>query len=138
MSKLQTLDQICELHQEAIDYLKSYRKVCQLIPTLYEKLEKTTSHEKTSHEKKSPIAKEPKKRGADHVPLKEVIFNVLSRKENSAGLHPAEIFEIIAKEKIWQTTGDLGSMITTTISKLKSDGIISRLEDKKCRIIKKK
>lgn len=134
MSKILEIDQTIAQHQEAIEHLTAYRKTVESLGSILNgsapkngvvsssapksgKTEKTVSTSTT---------KKPRVNSDNELPLREVVWQIMTRKENNKGMKVKDIISVIKDEKTWSTGGDLANMVHGAIFKFKQDGKIVR------------
>lgn len=87
-----------------------------------------TTKGKAAKTAKAPgTTKATKSKNGNEQPLREVVWEVVNRKENSGGLTVAEVVDIIETEKSWKSTADnISPMVQTQIYNFKGLGKLKR------------
>ncbi len=119
------------LENQKNEFLKTKESLSQFFKrseeiqsTLGSQGEKISKKRTTIQKAAKPDSAPRKKR--EGLSLKEAILSILERPENKNGLLSKEIAEIIDSEKIWQTTGALGTQVGTNLHTLKSAGKVAK------------
>ena len=134
---LDIIDQTIKSHEDAIQHLKSYRQISVDFSSRNGMVGQTTSKVVTSSkEEKTPVAKKPRaSEGGNELSLREVVWQIFSRKENKNGIKVKDIVSVIKEEGVWTTDGELANMVSGTVYKFKKDEKIVRGDDRTYKIV---
>jgi hypothetical protein len=144
MSKILEIDLTIAQHQEAIEHLTAYRKSLESLGSMNGTAVKNgvasaavkNAVKPTSKATSSSTAKKPRVNSDNELPLREVVWQIMTRKENSKGMKVKDIISVIKDEKTWSTSGDLANMVHGAIFKFKQDGKIERdVENRSYKIV---
>lgn len=144
-----SIDQVCELYQQAGNKLREFSEMNQKIQILLsqidfnqvvsgngattavtatKKVAKAVASKPQKSEKQSK-AKKTVSAPRSQTPLREVVFNVI--KSSKDGLKVADVIKQIKTDGIWKTSGDLANMVNSTVHNLRKAGILVRNDETK-------
>lgn len=132
------IDQTIKSHEDAIQHLRSYRQISVDLSVRNGTVSQPTSKVATaSKEEKTPVAKKPRasEGGGNELSLREVVWQIFSRKENKNGIKVKDIVSVIKEEGVWTTDGELANMVSGTVYKFKKDEKIVRGDDRTYKIV---
>lgn len=135
------LDQIVNLHEQAGDYLKQFRdthrRMLVSLSTAFggasAPIAAPAETKVAAKKAATPVAataSTDQRIGDNNMTLKQAVLNIFGRKENKKGLKVSQVIDIIEKEGIWKTDGNLDNMVHGCVYGLKNAGVVERGNDK--------